>query len=101
MTFGLKLPTGNYTHNNPYGDVDRDSEIGTGSTDLLLLLLVAHHGNPFLLAASAVHVELNREARGARRRRAAALLDTPGVVALIKKESDKGFSLITVEIDPT
>jgi len=36
VTFGLKLPTGNYTHNNPYGDVDRDSEIGTGSTDLLL-----------------------------------------------------------------
>jgi hypothetical protein len=36
LTFGLKLPTGNYTYNNAFGDVDRDSEIGTGSTDLLL-----------------------------------------------------------------
>ena len=36
ITFGIKLPTGNYTHNDAYGDVDRDSEIGTGSTDLLL-----------------------------------------------------------------
>jgi len=36
ITFGLKLPTGDYTYNNAYGDVDRDSEIGTGSTDLLL-----------------------------------------------------------------
>ena len=36
LTFGLKLPSGSYTHNDAYGDVDRDSEIGTGSTDLLL-----------------------------------------------------------------
>jgi hypothetical protein len=36
LTFGLKLPTGNYTYNNAWGDVDRDSEIGTGSTDLLV-----------------------------------------------------------------
>jgi hypothetical protein len=36
VTFGLKLPTGDWTHNNAYGDVDRDSEIGTGSTDILL-----------------------------------------------------------------
>jgi hypothetical protein len=36
VTFGLKLPTGDYTHNDAYGDVDRDSEIGTGSTDILL-----------------------------------------------------------------
>jgi hypothetical protein len=36
IDFGLKLPTGNYTYNDAYGDVDRDSEIGTGSTDLLL-----------------------------------------------------------------
>jgi hypothetical protein len=36
VTFGLKLPTGSYTDNNAYGDVDRDSEIGTGSTDILL-----------------------------------------------------------------
>jgi hypothetical protein len=36
LTFGLKLPTGNYTHNDAFGDVDRDTEIGTGSTDLLL-----------------------------------------------------------------
>jgi hypothetical protein len=36
VTFGLKLPTGDYTYNNAYDDVDRDSEIGTGSTDILL-----------------------------------------------------------------
>jgi hypothetical protein len=36
VTFGLKLPTGDYTHNNAYGDVDRDAEIGTGSTDVLI-----------------------------------------------------------------
>jgi hypothetical protein len=35
-TFGLKLPTGDYTHNDSFGDVDRDTEIGTGSTDVLL-----------------------------------------------------------------
>jgi len=32
LTFGLKLPTGSF--NNP--DFDRDTQIGTGSTDLLL-----------------------------------------------------------------
>ena len=26
VSFGTKLPTGNWTHNNRYGDVDRDSE---------------------------------------------------------------------------
>jgi hypothetical protein len=36
VNFGLKLPTGDWTHNNAWGDVDRDSEIGTGSTDILL-----------------------------------------------------------------
>jgi hypothetical protein len=36
VTFGLKLPTGDWTHENAYGDIDRDSEIGTGSTDILL-----------------------------------------------------------------
>jgi hypothetical protein len=36
VTFGLKLPTGDWTHENAFGDVDRDSEIGTGSTDILL-----------------------------------------------------------------
>ena len=36
VTFGLKLPTGDWTHENAYGDVDRDSELGTGSTDVLL-----------------------------------------------------------------
>jgi hypothetical protein len=36
VTFGLKLPTGDYTHNDAFGDIDRDSEIGTGSTDALL-----------------------------------------------------------------
>lgn len=32
VDFGLKLPTGNFTH----GGVDRDTQIGTGSTDILL-----------------------------------------------------------------
>jgi hypothetical protein len=36
LTFGLKLPTGSYTRNDSYGDIDRDTEIGSGSTDLLL-----------------------------------------------------------------
>jgi len=36
VTFGLKVPTGDWTYNNAYGDIDRDSEIGTGSTDILL-----------------------------------------------------------------
>jgi hypothetical protein len=34
VTFGLKLPTGNYKFDSDV--VDRDSEIGSGSTDLLL-----------------------------------------------------------------
>jgi hypothetical protein len=36
LTLGVKLPTGNYTHQDAFGDIDRDSEIGTGSTDALL-----------------------------------------------------------------
>ncbi|HZV34151.1 MAG TPA: hypothetical protein VFB72_06195 [Verrucomicrobiae bacterium] len=36
LDFGLKLPTGSYTHNDAFGDVDRDTQLGTGSTDLLL-----------------------------------------------------------------
>jgi hypothetical protein len=36
IDFGFKLPTGDYTHNDAFGDVDRDSELGTGSTDILL-----------------------------------------------------------------
>jgi hypothetical protein len=36
LTFGLKLPTGSYTTNDAYQDIDRDSEIGSGSTDILL-----------------------------------------------------------------
>jgi hypothetical protein len=36
LTFGVKLPTGDFSHNDAYGDIDRDSELGTGSTDLLL-----------------------------------------------------------------
>lgn len=36
VTFGFKLPSGDYTHNDAYDDIDRDSELGTGSTDLLL-----------------------------------------------------------------
>jgi hypothetical protein len=36
LTFGLKLPSGSYTTNDAAGDIDRDTEIGSGSTDLLL-----------------------------------------------------------------
>jgi hypothetical protein len=36
LTFGVKLPTGSDSHNDAAGDIDRDTEIGTGSTDLLL-----------------------------------------------------------------
>jgi hypothetical protein len=35
LTLGVKLPSGNYTYNDANGDVDRDTELGTGSTDLL------------------------------------------------------------------
>jgi hypothetical protein len=36
VTFGFKLPSGNYTYNDANQDVDRDTETGTGSTDILL-----------------------------------------------------------------
>ena len=36
LTFGLKLPTGSYNHTEAMGDIDRDTQIGSGSTDLLL-----------------------------------------------------------------
>jgi hypothetical protein len=36
LLFGLKLPTGSYTTEDAYDDIDRDSEIGSGSTDVLL-----------------------------------------------------------------
>lgn len=42
VSVGLKLPTGNYKHNDAEGDIDRDSEIGTGSTDLLLGGFIHH-----------------------------------------------------------
>lgn len=36
LTFGLKLPSGSYTREDAFGDIDRDTEIGSGSTDLLI-----------------------------------------------------------------
>jgi len=36
INFGFKLPTGDYTHNDAFGDIDRDTELGSGSTDVLL-----------------------------------------------------------------
>jgi hypothetical protein len=38
VTFGLKLPTGDFTHDDatPTSLLDRDTELGSGSTDLLL-----------------------------------------------------------------
>lgn len=36
VSLGVKLPTGSYNHTDPAGDIDRDVQIGSGSTDLLL-----------------------------------------------------------------
>ena len=36
INFGLKLPTGSYSHNDAWSDIDRDTELGTGSTDILV-----------------------------------------------------------------
>ena len=36
IDFGLKLPTGSFTQNDANKDIDRDTQIGTGSTDVLL-----------------------------------------------------------------
>ncbi len=36
LTFGVKLPTGSHTHTEASGGIDRDTQIGSGSTDLLL-----------------------------------------------------------------
>jgi hypothetical protein len=36
IDFGVKLPTGNFSQEDAGNDIDRDSEIGTGSTDILL-----------------------------------------------------------------
>ena len=36
VTFGVKLPTGNFRQTSPELDIDRDTQIGTGSTDILL-----------------------------------------------------------------
>jgi hypothetical protein len=36
LTFGLKLATGSISQNDAYGDIDRDTELGSGSTDILL-----------------------------------------------------------------
>lgn len=35
LTLGLKLPSGSFSHLDPLGDIDRDTQIGSGSTDLL------------------------------------------------------------------
>ncbi len=35
VSLGLKLPTGSYTQTDPLGDIDRDTQIGSGSTDFL------------------------------------------------------------------
>ena len=36
ISFGLKLPTGDWKFNDIYGTVDRDTEIGSGSVDFLI-----------------------------------------------------------------
>ena len=36
IDFGLKLPTGNFNQEDPGNNIDRDTQIGTGSTDILL-----------------------------------------------------------------
>jgi hypothetical protein len=35
LTFGVKLPSGSYNHTEAMGSIDRDTQIGSGSTDLL------------------------------------------------------------------
>ncbi len=35
LTFGVKLPTASHSHTEALGDLDRDTQIGSGSTDLL------------------------------------------------------------------
>ena len=35
LTFGVKLPTGDFKHTEAKGEIDRDTQIGSGSTDLL------------------------------------------------------------------
>jgi hypothetical protein len=44
--FGLKFPTGNWNYNDKAGDVDRDSEIGTGTTDILVAAYFHHRITP-------------------------------------------------------
>jgi len=44
LQFGLKLPTGQWNHD--LAVVDRDTQIGTGSTDLLLGFYTHHHFVP-------------------------------------------------------
>ena len=36
LTFGVKLPTGSFSHTLSLGGIDRDTQIGSGSTDILL-----------------------------------------------------------------
>jgi hypothetical protein len=36
VSMGVKLPTGDYKQSDPNVDIDRDTQIGTGSTDVLL-----------------------------------------------------------------
>ncbi len=36
VSFGVKLPTGSCSHTDSAGEIDRDSQLGSGSTDLLL-----------------------------------------------------------------
>ena len=36
VTFGAKLPTGSFSHTMTLGGIDRDTQIGSGSTDVLL-----------------------------------------------------------------
>ena len=42
LILGLKLPTGDFKHTEPGIDVDRDTQVGTGSTDLLLGAFYQH-----------------------------------------------------------
>jgi hypothetical protein len=46
VTFGGKFPTGSFQHNDGFDDIDRDSEIGTGSTDVLLGGFYRHNLTP-------------------------------------------------------
>ena len=56
VSLGVKLPTGNFRHEDPRGSIDRDTQLGSGSTDLLL---GAWHRHTFLDGAITGILQVN------------------------------------------